>query len=211
MLHKALLLGVALIGLMGLANAADLYVKAPPVLYVPTWTGCYIGGNAGYGETTSSSQYTVGLGTGINDGITGTTDPQFNDNFDNKGFVGGGQAGCQLQTGRFLWGLEGDWSSFSNSSTRNDSVSSSRLVTAGVQPAEFFSGANSSVNQSLSYSSLWSVRGRFGGIFSDVYHLYVTAGIGGARANYAHSSSFNESGISLLSTCSAHRPLATSG
>jgi outer membrane immunogenic protein len=138
MLHKALLSGVALIGLTGLASAADLYVKAPPVLYVPTWTGCYIGGHAGYGETTSSSQYEVGLGTGVNNGIIGTADPQFNDNFDNKGFVGGGQAGCQLQTGRFLWGLEGDWSSFSNSSSRNDSVSSSRLVTAGVQPAVFF-------------------------------------------------------------------------
>ena len=39
----------------------------------------------------------------------------FNQSFDNKGFAGGGQAGCQLQTGMFLWGLEGDWSSFSNS------------------------------------------------------------------------------------------------
>jgi opacity protein-like surface antigen len=51
------------------------------------------------------------------------------------------------------------------------------------------------VNQSLSYSSLWSVRGRFGIIASDVFHFYGTAGIGGAKANYTSSASFNESGL----------------
>jgi opacity protein-like surface antigen len=108
----------------------------------------------------------------------------FNQSFDNKGFAGGGQAGCQLQTGMFLWGLEGDWSSFSNSTSRNISNSLS------IEEEESLTG---SVNQTVSYSSLWSVRGRFGGIFSDVYHLYVTAGIGGARANYASSASVSAS------------------
>jgi outer membrane immunogenic protein len=165
-----------LIGLSGLASAADLYVKAPPVLYVPTWTGCYIGGHAGYGETTSSSQYTAA--ETVDFGGPG----QFNQDFDNKALLGGGQAGCQLQSGTFLWGLEGDWSSFSNSSSRNYFYSFS-------EGPETISG---SYNQSVSYSSLWSVRGRFGGIFSDVYHLYVTAGIGGAKAQYTSSASFSE-------------------
>jgi opacity protein-like surface antigen len=61
MLRKMLLSGVALIGLTGLASAADLAFKAPPPVYVPTWTGCYIGGHAGYGQTTSSSSYNAPL------------------------------------------------------------------------------------------------------------------------------------------------------
>jgi outer membrane immunogenic protein len=114
MLHKMLISSVAVIGLTGIAGAADMPIKAPPPVYVPTWTGCYIGGHAGYGVGTSSSQYTPGI-----DALLQIGSPQLNQNFDNKGFFGGGQAGCQLQTGTFLWGLEGDWSSFSNSSSRN--------------------------------------------------------------------------------------------
>jgi hypothetical protein len=64
--------------------------------------------------TTSSSQYSPGLDFIELGGAT-----QLNHNFDNKGFAGGGQTGCQLQTGTFLWGLEGDWSSFGNSSSEN--------------------------------------------------------------------------------------------
>jgi opacity protein-like surface antigen len=55
MLRKMLLSGVALIGLTGLASAADLAFKAPPPVYVPTWTGCYIGGHAGYDAVDGSS------------------------------------------------------------------------------------------------------------------------------------------------------------
>jgi outer membrane immunogenic protein len=175
MLPKMMLSGVAMIGLTGFASAADLYVKGPPV-YAPTWTGCYLGGHAGYGITTSTSQYSsptltqlAGLGF----------QPQYQDSFNNKGFAGGGQGGCQLQTGAFLWGLEGDWSSFSNSASRN------------FQKAFSFETNN---DQSLSYSSLWSARGRVGGIFSDVYYLYVTAGIGGAKANYTSLATYSQPG-----------------
>jgi outer membrane immunogenic protein len=169
MIQKMLLSCVVTTGMTGLAAAA------PPPIYVPTWTGCYIGGHAGYGTTTSSSQYSPGLQPAEFGAL------QINQSFDNKGLAGGGQVGCQLQTGTFLWGLDGDWSSFSNSSTKNLFFS--------------FTGTPSTsetVNQKVNYDSLWSVRGRFGGIFSDVYHLYVTAGIGGARASYnsSESSSF---------------------
>jgi outer membrane immunogenic protein len=148
-------------------------------LYVPTWTGCYIGGHAGYGQTTSTSQYTYYQSEGFNYS-------QLNQSFDNKGFAGGGQAGCQLQTGMFLWGLEGDWSSFNNSSSNNFAGGYSELED------EYNYSQSVGVNQTVHYNSLWSVRGRFGGIFSDVYHLYVTAGIGGANGNYAYSAKYNE-------------------
>ena len=55
MLNKLLLSSVALIGLTGFASAADLYVKAAPI-YVPTWTGCYVGGNVGWGPEPDQHQ-----------------------------------------------------------------------------------------------------------------------------------------------------------
>jgi outer membrane immunogenic protein len=183
MLNKMLFSCAALVSLPGVASAADMYVKAPPPVYVPTWTGCYVGGHAGYGVGTSSSQYSPGV-----DVLEFGGPAQLNQNFDNKGFSGGGQVGCQLQTGTFLWGLEGDWSSFSNSYSHNFQNFSEN-------------GIDSSVNQSVSYSSLWSVRGRFGGIFSDVYHLYVTAGIGGAKASYTSSASFSSNELFLIPSC----------
>jgi outer membrane immunogenic protein len=179
MLRKAIVSTVALVGLTGFASAADLAFKAPPPVYVPTWTGCYIGGHAGYGQTTSTSQYTYYQEEGFNYS-------QLNQSFDNKGFVGGGQAGCQLQTGMFLWGLEGDWSSFSNSASKN-------FAGGYSEPSDDGYNETVGVNQTVNYNSLWSVRGRFGGIFSDVYHLYVTAGIGGAKGTYAYSGHYQES------------------
>ena len=129
-MQKTLLSGVALIALTGFANAADMPLKAAPVpVYVSTWTGCYIGGHAGYGKEHSSDQYTM-----VEPGIFGP-DRDYNDQpmpitngYDNKGFVGGGQGGCQYQTGSFLWGIEGDWSSFNNSVTKGyDSSLAPRL------------------------------------------------------------------------------------
>ncbi len=166
MIAQRLLLSIiAVIALTGMAGAT-------PPIYGSTWTGCYIGGHAGYGTTTSSTQYSPGL----QPAEFGA--PQLNQNFDNKGFAGGGQVGCQLQTGTFLWGLEGDWSSFSNSSTKDLFFNFTGIPSTSL-----------TVNQKVDYDSLWSVRGRFGGIFSDVYHVYVTAGIGGAKASYNASES----------------------
>jgi outer membrane immunogenic protein len=171
MLQKFLLSGVAVIGLTGLASAADMYVKAPPPVYVPSWTGCYIGGNLGYGKSTSSHLFSLD-----------DVDPgefQFTDQFSPKGFLGGFQGGCQLQTGQFLWGLEGDWDSFKHSDTRNWTDV----------------GGGDSVSFSSSVSSLWSVRARFGIIASDVYHLYGTLGIGGARTGYSFSALDTDAGV----------------
>jgi outer membrane immunogenic protein len=180
MLNKLLLSGIALIGLTGLASAADLYVKAAPI-YVPTWTGCYLGGHAGYGKEESTDQYTF-LPTYNQSAET----PQISD-YSNKGFAGGGQVGCQLQTGTFLWGIEGDFTSFSNKDSKHyftqyyDSIVDENYTSNTVL--------------SVSKSSLWSVRGRFGIITSDVYHLYATMGIGGEKGGYNYSDVHTATGL----------------
>ena len=80
--------------------------------------------------------------------------PNIHPGFRQQGIPGRSAAGCQQQIGMFLWGAEGDWSSFNNG---NSHVFSSGFDEGGgVTFSQTF-------NQSLSYTSLWSVRGRFGG------------------------------------------------
>jgi outer membrane immunogenic protein len=80
------------------ATAADL---APPPAFVPaaqvfSWTGFYIGGNAGYGWTNAS-------GT-----LTTTTGPE-NFTASGNGFLGGAQAGYNWQIGPAVLGAEADF------------------------------------------------------------------------------------------------------
>lgn len=96
-MKKYLLASVAALGLIavaGAASAADLPSRKGPVaapIYVPafTWTGFYVGANAGYGW---GNVNTNGLGS------IGDVD----------GFVGGGQIGYNYQIGQFVLGVEAD-------------------------------------------------------------------------------------------------------
>jgi len=98
-MKKILLASVALFGFAGAASAADLPVRsappAPVIAAVPvfTWTGFYVGVNAGYGWN-SDDDITIG-------GVRYSLD-------DDGGFVGGAQAGYNYQIGSFVVGLEGD-------------------------------------------------------------------------------------------------------
>jgi outer membrane immunogenic protein len=183
MMIKVLLSCAALLAATALANAADIPLQAP--LYIPTWTGCYIGGHAGYGSGTSTSYYASPVSPVIDPNGHFTT-ATFIQDFDDKGFLGGAQGGCQQQFGTFLWGAEGDWSSFDNSG-------GSKVFSNGFDEG---GGINFSqtFNQSFGFSSLWSVRGRLGVVLLDAYHLYATAGVGGATTSYSYSGSFREAG-----------------
>jgi len=90
-----------------IASAADLPRKAPAYTPFFSWTGCYIGGNIGYGwgrETVSISN--LGETTGVPElagvslgPVTGNT----------NGVLGGGQAGCNYQFApNWVIGIEGD-------------------------------------------------------------------------------------------------------
>jgi len=96
-MKKILLSSVALLGLATGAVAADLPSRraapAPVVAAVPvfTWTGFYVGVNAGYGWSDDDFD-AVDLA----------------DDDDDGGFVGGAQVGYNYQIGSFVVGLEGD-------------------------------------------------------------------------------------------------------
>jgi outer membrane immunogenic protein len=98
---KALLAALAVTTALGTAaHAADLPARlappAPLVAAVPvfTWTGFYIGVNAGYGWNTNNDDVVI-------NGTTYEAD-------DEGGFVGGGQVGYNYQIGSFVVGLETD-------------------------------------------------------------------------------------------------------
>src|SRR5699024_9777849 len=135
-----------------LANAADLGIQPAP--RAATWTGCYIGGNAGYGSAPASSHYASPASPDLDANGQFPT-KAFLQNFGNKGFLGGAQFGCQQQIGMFLWGAEGDWASFDNAN--------SHVFSSGFDEGDGTTFGQT-FRQSLSYTSLWSVRGRFGGI-----------------------------------------------
>jgi outer membrane immunogenic protein len=76
------------------AQAADL--GAPPINRLPplpSWTGCYVGVNAGGGWAQASLNDPIGVAT------LGTVS--------RGGLAGGGQIGCDYQAGPLLFGIQG--------------------------------------------------------------------------------------------------------
>ncbi len=109
--------------LISAASAADLPIQAPPpapyIAPVPvfTWTGFYVGANAGWGwlqNNNNNNGIFVPAGTfappfaGVS-GVLGT-----GGNNDDNGFVVGGQVGFNYQIGAFVVGAEADlqWADF---------------------------------------------------------------------------------------------------
>ena len=103
------------------AQAADLPTRkeAPAPVYVPppfSWTGFYVGVNAGglwsTGNTTVNAYFPSGIGyySGYNGNSLGTGA---------SGFIGGGQAGYNFQSGAAVFGLETDFDGTSASKSKS--------------------------------------------------------------------------------------------
>jgi len=146
-MKKFLLAGVALSALLGgSAGAADLArpapVHAPPPVIVPlfTWTGCYVGGNAGG----------IWARNDWNDRVFG----DFGNNTASGG-LGGLQGGCNYQVGAWVFGIQGDydWTSI-NSTSANPALTA--LANAAFLPGGF------AFTDQTQLKSLGSVTGRVG-------------------------------------------------
>jgi outer membrane immunogenic protein len=172
MLRK-ILLSSAMIAFGGAAFAADLPARvAAPAPYVAapifTWTGFYVGLNAGAGWNNNHN----GFGTTFNT----TTNPVFiGSNNNDAGFTGGAQAGYNMQFGAFVAGIEADINYIDRSNNGTAVIPSSAFAATGT----FYT-----VNHSSGDNWFGTVRGRVGVAF-DRALIYATGGLafGGNRGD----------------------------
>jgi hypothetical protein len=121
LMKKLALAAAAIFALFaGSASAADMAVKAPPLAApVFSWTGFYVGLNAGGGWNERTGDHfcvTPGgvlAGVGCSVSVNGTVEA--------SGALAGGQIGYNWQTGSIVWGGEADiqWSGIKGSSAFN--------------------------------------------------------------------------------------------
>ena len=161
----------------GSALAADLPAKAPyykaQSAYF-SWTGCYVGGNVG--GASARGRFTTALNTGTHLSIQTNVDrvgAAGTGSDRDTSITGGGQVGCNLQTGAFVLGAEGDFSGLST----HPSIRGTGVLTT----ADPFSITNSLKNDWLA-----TVRGR-AGVAVDRSFIYVTGGAAFSKLHYSQA------------------------
>ena len=167
------------------AQAADLPTRkeAPAPVFVPppfTWTGFYIGANAGgvWGSGGGSSSTTTVFANGFP--FLTADFPSGNLGSSNTGFIGGGQAGYNWQTGAFVLGVETDFDGTTLSRSR--SIIGPTFVDPILNRNDFFTE-----NSSIRLNWLGTTRARVGWVATPDNRLmiYGTGGFayGGGSAH----------------------------
>ena len=177
------------------AQAADLPTRkeAPAPVFVPppfTWTGFYVGVNAG-GLWTSGSRsttlYNYGLDTGFGNYYPGGLGSG------STGFIGGGQAGYNWQSGAAVFGVETDfdWTS----AKKNFSYSSNPYAALPGAGYGIYNGDIVNVNASAKLNWLGTTRARIGFVATPDNRLmfYGTGGVayGGGSGYLNVADSYN--------------------
>ncbi len=172
----AALVAVALISFCSVASAADMPTKA--IAYkalttapAPSWSGWYIGANAGWigsaSDPITNTSTDTGLG-GLGHGQTIGKIPS-SLNLNSSGFLGGGQVGYNWQAGNWVYGLEGD---IQGANAKATVTSSSAPGLPGLPVATTY-------NRALDW--LGTFRGRVGVTATPSLLLYGTGGLAVGR------------------------------
>jgi outer membrane immunogenic protein len=146
-----------------------------------SWTGCYIGGNVGsairrYKPTTT---VTNAAGVPLTDVVSLGINALDSANLRLDGFTGGGQIGCNYQTGNFVFGIEADFNAFDP----NQSVSQTATGTiVGI--------ITGTASNTVRTDWLITARPRIGYAW-DTFLLYATGGL--AVTNVKFSTSYSNS------------------
>jgi len=165
-MRKFLLSATALTAMATVASAADLPVRAPapaPVIApIFTWTGFYVGVNAGGAWNSKCGSWTPNIVGGV--ALTGWATLCNTSNNDTN-FTGGGQIGYNWQAGAFVFGLEADINGIAHSNNNTTFVA--------------FTGAgapNGVYQLNTSRPDWFTVRGRLGYTWGQAM-LYITGGL----------------------------------
>jgi outer membrane immunogenic protein len=192
MVRRTALASVGALALTGAALAADL--RAPPPVILPpppifTWTGFYVGLNAGGTWSNSARENTTAVQLfaaptfatelTLSSALATTSVP-----ISTSGFIGGGQIGYNYQfANSFVAGIEADIQGVA-ASNRTDTVFGSG-VPVGF-PAETI---NSTVTARERIDYIGTVRGRLGFTITPTFLVYGTGGLayGGVNSSVAIS------------------------
>jgi len=166
----------ATIGLSCISNgatAADMALKAPPPP-VYQWSGCYVGLNVGGGASGTDFGTTIDPGRYLTAGDAATVAGSGGGGHNADGFLGGGQFGCNFQTGLFVVGAEADFDSFRSNPQFNNNTNT------------LANGNTFAIGQSLTTNYLATVRPRIG-IGADRNLAYLTGGAAFTSISYNES------------------------
>jgi outer membrane immunogenic protein len=158
------------------ASAADLPMKtkAPaPSLY--NWSGCYVGANGGAGGSGTNFTSSVGAGSHLSGADAALVGGDGTGSNNATGFLGGGQVGCNWQSGTIVYGLEGDLDYFHSNP---QFINGTNTLSDGVTPF--------TVSQSLKTDFFATVRPRIG-VAADRNLAYVTGGAAFSQASYTQT------------------------
>jgi len=164
-----------------LARKAPVYKAPPPIIDPWTWTGIYVGLNAGYSwgkSRTHVDYFDAFTGLPIVAPAGSITDVDFNLN----GGIAGGQIGANLQTDFIVWGIEADlqWSGQKGGSANFLCAPTIVIPFAPCVPgATALPPGNPGQFLSLDQKLRWfgTVRGRVGVTFAPTVLAYVTGGL----------------------------------
>lgn len=189
---KLLITSMVATALAGAAYAADLPSrKAPPPAYAPpapifTWTGFYVGVNAG-GTFRGSSNIALTPSSDFGAFPSGFASAQAIGAYPvslpgrRTGFIGGGQIGYNWQMGAFVAGIEADIQGL----PQRDNVSA-LLFNPAPPPANFSAPVFGTATVQHRLDFLGTARGRLGIAF-DRALLYATGGLAYGRTELAYS------------------------
>jgi outer membrane immunogenic protein len=150
------------------ALAADMPMKAPlmaaPVAYVPSWTGCYLGGGFGYGLWDQENQ-----------DFTNRVPATLTNSAGGRGWLGTVQVGCDYQFGaagqQFVIGAFGDYDF--------DSIKGSHetpYLAGFARGREGIIPLIGDATASEKMSSSWTVGGRIGWLVTPSLLTYFSGG-----------------------------------
>ena len=150
-------------------------VPPPPPPPVQSWTGFYVGGNAGYDWSQQTANYApnafiAGLQNG---GIPGSLTQNL------RGFTGGVQGGYNYQIGQELVGIEADFSGLTMNGTTASNLPGC-FAPPGPGPCPALP-STTTLSQNNKLNWLSTLRGRLGLLSAPDLLLYATGGLAVGR------------------------------
>jgi outer membrane immunogenic protein len=177
---------LASMGMSEAASAADMAVKAPPMVapaVVYNWTGGYVGGNVGgvFNDSRADVFPTGCFLTSVTCGGGVANNPIRSDSnrLNQTAFTGGAQAGYNWQRDRWVFGIEGDI----NYNGINDGVTVAKVLTPPLIGSMLHS-------ESEKLQWFGTVRGRAGITAAPNFLIYATGGLAFGQVKSATAVAF---------------------